>query len=156
MAKYVSLYPKLVLDQDTWRAVLKVSMPTHDPARFERTVAAGITIPIQLPLLKLTAVVELPDAATPTQVATVIRDEILASTGKSFLNSMIDQAEARIANVTTPDPDPVIARQQYLAEFPPNITTILRQRLYEAVFTNHNYPILSWHQHEADGTSLEG
>ena len=36
-------------------------MPDHDPARFERSVAAGISIPGQFRLLKLVAVVELPD-----------------------------------------------------------------------------------------------
>ena len=64
---------------------------------------------------------------------------------------MIDQAEARIALVTDPDP----TEQDYFDEFPPNITQVLRQRLYEAVFTNHSYPIVFWHQHEADGSVSE-
>ena len=152
MAHLYEIYPKLVLEQDTWVIVLKIhNIDTQTSQKFVRTVAAGITIPITVPVLKIVVIAEGPDNTPLSVIAAAIRDDVI-DTGKTAIAEWIDYAETQFTTVVDVGP----TRQDYWDTLPPTATATIRQWLRKAVVDNHSWPIIHWHQHEYDGETLVG
>ena len=104
MARTLQVYPKASITDSTWTLLMKVSEPAIGAAsRIVETVAAGLTVERQLPLLKLVFDLVVADTDTDQDVADALFvDDIKPGGGvETVWSNWQDRAEGIISGLAT-------------------------------------------------------
>ena len=153
MARNLSVYPKATLEGSTWLLRVKV-----DGSRFEHLVPAGVTAEIPLQLLKVVFDLTVEDTDTDADVDDALFVDDIApgpSTATVWGNWQLI-AEGIISGLS-----PGYTDQDFWAAWTQGDTQAVRNDANRALVSGpggigRGWTITFVHQHEGDGTVLEG
>ncbi len=150
----VEVYPKAFHDGAVWRAVFKI-----DDSRFDHVIPAGVTAETPLQLLKVVFSVTVEDSDTDQFVDDALfLDDIHPAPGteETVWGNWLTLAEGIISGLT-----PGFTVEDFWTAWTMGDTQAVRQDIQRALETGpggigRGWTITSVHQHEGDGTVLEG
>ena len=153
MVRNLSVYPKAFLDGSTWHLVVKV-----DDSKFNHVIPAGVTAETPLQLLKVVFGLTVEDTDTNADVDTALFvDDIQPgpSTATVWGNWQI-RAEGIITGL-----DPGYTADDFWAAWTMGDTQAVRNDAQRALVSGpggigRGWTITGFHQHEGDGTVMEG
>ena len=160
MARNLQVYPKVILDGATWVVMGKVDeFATGTSSRFEHVIPAGVTANTQLKLLKIVFDLTVPDGTPDSDVdAALFTDDIHPSpqTEETVWGNWKARAEGIITGL-----DPGYTEPDFFAAWTQGDTQAMRQDAQRALESGpggigRGWTITFFHQHEGDGTVLEG
>ena len=153
MARSLQVYPKAFLDESTWRLVVKVGS-----SRFEHVVPAGVTADPPLQLLKLVFDLTVENTDTDADVDTALfQDDIQPGPSTATVwSGWQTTAEGIISGL-----DPGYTVDDFWAAWTGGDTQAVRNDANRALVSGpggigRGWTITGFHQHEGDGTVLEG
>lgn len=159
MARFLEVYPKAILDGSTWELVVKVhDQTTGTSTRIVHTEPAGVTSTEPLTLLKLVLNLETEDTATDQDVADALLVDDIKPGGQT------ETVWERWRNIAEGIIDGLrvgFTREEFQAAWGPNSTNQIRNGARFALIDGpgpigRGWTILAIHQHEGDGSVLEG
>ncbi len=153
MVRSVQVYPKAFLDGSTWRLVVKV-----DGSRFEHLIPAGVTAETPLQLLKLVFELTVEDSDTDQDVddALFLDDIQPGPSTATVWGNWQTRAEGIISGL-----DPGYTVNDFWVVWTGGDTQAVRNDANRALVAGpggigRGWTITFFHQHEGDGTVLEG
>ncbi len=153
MARSLNVYPKATLDDSTWLLRVKVGS-----SRFEHLVPAGVTAETPLLLLKLVFGLTVEDSDTDSDVddALFVDDIQPGPSVATVWGNWQTRAEGIIAGL-----DPGYTVDDFWAAWTNGDTQAARNDAQRALVSGpggigRGWTITSFHQHEGDGSVLEG
>ena len=153
MTRNLNVYPKVFLEGSTWHLVVKV-----DSSRFKHVVPAGVTAETPLQLLKLVfgLTVEDTDIDQDVDDALFLDDIQPGPNTATVWGNWQDRAEGIIAGLTTG-----YTVDDFWLAWTGGDTQAVRDDAQRALVSGpggigRGWTIDSFHQHEGDGTLLEG
>ncbi len=148
VARTVHVYPKAIIEGSEWRYIAKVG-----DSRFEHTISAGITAVTPLVLLKLVFDVVVADTDTDTDIddALFVDDIRPGPQTETVWGNWQGLAESIISGLA-----PGYTADDFWVAWSIQDTNAVRQDARRALVTQRGWTIVSVHQHEGDGTVLDG
>ncbi len=159
MARQLQVYPKVILTGSNWLASVRVDeFLTGTSSRFEHLVPAGVTAEVPLQLLKVVFDLTVEDTDTDLDVFNaLVNDDIHPAPGteETVWGNWKSRAEGIITGL-----DPGYTEADFFAAWTQGDTQAMRQDAQRALETGpaggRDWTITFFHQHEGDGSELEG
>ena len=153
MARNLEVYPKAFLEGATWRLVVKV-----DGDRFNHVIPAGVTAETPLTLLKVVFGLTVEDSDTNADVDTaLLADDIQPGPSTATVwGNWQTRAEEIITGLS-----PGYTAEDFWAAWTMGDTQAVRNDVNRALVAGpggigRGWTITAVHQHEGDGTVMEG
>ncbi len=159
MARNLEVYPKVILDGSTWVVVGKVDeFATGARSRFKHLVPAGVTAETPLRLLKVVFTLTVEDTDTDQDVddSLFVDDIRPGPQTETVWGNWKARAEGIITGL-----DPGYTETDFFAAWTQGDTQAMRQDAQRALETGpggigRGWTITGFHQHEGDGTEVDG
>lgn len=162
MARNLQVYPKAVLDGSIWFVTGKVDeFATGTRSRFEHVIPAGVTAETSLPLLKIVFDVIVEDTDTDQDVDDALFvDDIKPAPGIRNIETVWSNWQARAEGIIA-GLAPGYTVKDFWAAWTMGDTQAFRNDANRALVSGpggigRGWTITFFHQHEGDGTVLEG
>ena len=154
MARLLHVYPKTTLVGSMWTVRINVyEHATRVISRFVHIIPAGLTATTDLRELKYGFDLVVDDADTDQDVddALFLDDVKPGPQSASMIDQWIERSENNISGLSDP-----YTLDDYWAAWSKADTAKTRNDGAKALVSQRGWTVTSWHQHEGDGSSLDG
>ncbi len=152
MARNLQVYPKVILDASSWTLELDVSEGGVKEADLTFSLPAGVTSVLPLVLLKVVFGLVVGDADEAQDVMDALTADDIKPGPQiaTVASNWIERAETDINGLP-----PNFTVEDFTAAQSKQDTSKMRSDALQA-FSGRSWTATSFHQHEGDGTVLEG